>query len=185
MKFWFDTEFLEDGETILPISIGIVSEDGRSYYAEFKMGPAVAARIRSHEWLMENVVPHLSGNLRTILRPHSGFEVVTPWRPVEQIAREIIEFTRCKGKDEPEFWAYCGAYDWVLINQLFGPMVEHPKAWPFYCNDIAQHATTNGVNRRKFPTQDSAEHNALNDAMWTRDTYHWINDQIMEQERMR
>ena len=34
MKFWFDTEFIEDGKTIDLISIGIVAEDGRTFYAE-------------------------------------------------------------------------------------------------------------------------------------------------------
>ena len=33
MKFWFDTEFIEDGRTIDLISIGMVAEDGRQYYA--------------------------------------------------------------------------------------------------------------------------------------------------------
>lgn len=29
MKYWLDTEFIEDGKTIDLVSIGIVSEDGR------------------------------------------------------------------------------------------------------------------------------------------------------------
>src|SRR4051812_11038169 len=33
MKYFYDTEFLEDGQTIELISIGIVAEDGREYYA--------------------------------------------------------------------------------------------------------------------------------------------------------
>ena len=158
-KFWFDTEFLEDGHTIEPISIGIVREDGEQYYAEFELASDVLQRIQAHTWLMANVVPHLDGD----------------WKPKQQIGREIIEFTRCR--DEPEFWGYCAAYDWVLLNQIYGPMVEHPKAWPFYCNDISQLALDLGLNRRTFPAQDSshgAEHNALADARWTRDTYYWI-----------
>lgn len=34
MKYFFDTEFIEDGKTIELLSIGIVSEDGREFYAE-------------------------------------------------------------------------------------------------------------------------------------------------------
>jgi hypothetical protein len=34
MRYWLDTEFIEDGHTIDLISIGIVAEDGRELYAE-------------------------------------------------------------------------------------------------------------------------------------------------------
>lgn len=33
MKFFLDTEFYEDGSTIDLISIGVVTEDGREFYA--------------------------------------------------------------------------------------------------------------------------------------------------------
>ena len=33
MRYYLDTEFIEDGKTIDLISIGLVSEDGREYYA--------------------------------------------------------------------------------------------------------------------------------------------------------
>jgi hypothetical protein len=59
--YWYDTEFLEDGRTIDLISIGIVAEDGREYYAvsdETTRGK-LNRRIRKHDWLMANVVPSL------------------------------------------------------------------------------------------------------------------------------
>lgn len=33
MRYFYDTEFIDDGRTIELISIGMVSEDGREYYA--------------------------------------------------------------------------------------------------------------------------------------------------------
>ncbi|MEO0869841.1 MAG: hypothetical protein AAFY17_15665, partial [Cyanobacteria bacterium J06642_11] len=33
MRYYLDTEFIEDGHTIDLISIGLVAEDGREYYA--------------------------------------------------------------------------------------------------------------------------------------------------------
>jgi hypothetical protein len=39
LRYFYDTEFIENGKTIDLISIGVVREDGRSYYAvstEFK-----------------------------------------------------------------------------------------------------------------------------------------------------
>jgi len=33
VRFFYDTEFIDNGRTIELISIGVVSEDGREYYA--------------------------------------------------------------------------------------------------------------------------------------------------------
>lgn len=171
MRFFIDTEFLEDGLTIELISIGIVRGDGQEYYAEtYAMHhPEIGQRIREHEWLMENVVPHLS-QTDDVLRTRSD------------MAKEIRNFTTCHGGDQPEFWANCGAYDWVVLNQQYGSMVDHLRQWPFYCNDIQQYALHLGINRRTFPPQESAEHNALADARWTRDTWEWLKREELGQE---
>lgn len=154
MRYFIDTEFIEDGRTIDLISIGIVAADGREYYAE-----APVDLSRANEWVFENVVPHLMG-------------VVTSRRT---IASEIQRFVT---GSRPEFWAYCGAYDWVVLNQLYGPMVDHPKSWPFYCNDIRQEALSRGIRHDDFPEQDTDEHHALADARWNRDVFQWMQGQV-------
>jgi len=61
MRIFYDTEFIENGKTIDLISIGIVTEDGREYYAVnsgIESGDALHERISAHDWLMRNVVPH-------------------------------------------------------------------------------------------------------------------------------
>lgn len=156
MLYFIDTEFLEDGFTIDPISIGIVAEDGREYYAEFFLdgvnGPTTQ-RVSENSWLMQNVWPNLT----------------CEWKTRAEIADEIRLFIR---GNRPEFWAYCGAYDWVLLNQIYGSMVMHPSKWPYYCNDIAQYATENRVNRRtQLPVIKGNQHNALDDARWTKAAY--------------
>lgn len=58
MKYFYDTEFIEDGHTIDLISIGIVAEDGRMYYAvstEFDAS-------RADEWVQTNVLNKLPAN---------------------------------------------------------------------------------------------------------------------------
>jgi 3' exoribonuclease, RNase T-like len=54
MKYFFDTEFIELAEekTIDLISIGIVAEDGRTYYAISEEFDASAAS----NWVKENVL---------------------------------------------------------------------------------------------------------------------------------
>ena len=143
MLIWFDTEFIEDGRTIQPISIGMVREDGAEYYAEFAFDEKAASA-----WVVDNVLPHLEGN------PKSR----------EAIAQEIAEFAG----DAPEFWAYYADYDWVLLCQIYGPMIALPKGWPMYCRDLKQLADQLEV---RFPAQVSAEHHALADARWVRDCH--------------
>lgn len=163
MKYFIDEEFLEDGRTIELISIGIVAEDGREYYAEVDLEADVLERVLNHDWLMANVWPHLSGDMKSR----------------EQIRDEVTTFIT---GNHPEFWGYCSAYDWVALNQLFGSMVDHPTKWPFYCNDIAQLAHSKGINHRAFPKQFSALHNALEDARWTKMVYEWLLIQKVDHE---
>lgn len=160
MRFFFDTEFNEDGTYLDLISIGIVAANGQEYYAEPHLSPDALERVRNNAWVMAHVVPHLDGS--------------KTYKPRAQVAAEVLEF--CRG-GEPEFWANCGAYDWVALNQLYGPMIAHPKPWPFFCNDIAQEAERSGISRRSFPKQTTLEHHALTDARWTQETYWWIQNQ--------
>ncbi|HEU4360304.1 MAG TPA: hypothetical protein VFR27_02205, partial [Mycobacterium sp.] len=53
MRYFYDTEFIDDGYTIELISIGVVAEDGREYYAvstEFDAG-------RAGPWVRTHVLP--------------------------------------------------------------------------------------------------------------------------------
>ncbi|NJN11668.1 MAG: 3'-5' exoribonuclease [Richelia sp. RM1_1_1] len=57
MKYFFDTEFIEDGNTIDLISIGIISEDGREYYAinwDCRLECA-------SQWVIDNVLKKAGG----------------------------------------------------------------------------------------------------------------------------
>lgn len=151
MRFWFDTEFFEDGRFIDLISIGVVSEDGRTYYAETWMCGETA---RKSDWLRDNVLPHLKGKEK--------------YR--SQIASELVEFM---GK-KPEIWAYYADYDWVVLCQLFGNMIDLPKGWPMYCRDVKQ--LCDSLGNPKLPKQESAEHDALADALWTKQAWEFLQE---------
>jgi 3'-5' exoribonuclease-like protein len=145
VRFWFDTEFIEDGKTIDLMSIGIVSADGREYYAE-----CVECDLdRANDWVKANVIPHLTG----------------PRRSRRQIAADIVEFVG----DKPEFWAYYADYDWVALCQLFGTMMGLPKGWPMYCRDVQQ--LSDSFGGAELPPQPANEHNALADARWCRSAW--------------
>lgn len=156
MKYFLDTEFIEKPCMIDLISIGIVTEDGREYYAismEFDGSEASA-------WVKQNVI--------SLLPSHKD----PAWKNRMQIEREILEFV---GDDpDPEFWGYYADYDWVVFCWLFGPMIDLPKHFPKFCRDLKQHLVDHG--NPKIPVDKGEEHNALADAWWIKKSYDWIGE---------
>lgn len=150
MKYWFDTEFIEDGRTIDLISIGVVSDDRRwgGYYAEV----AECDHSLASPWVRANVLIHLQGGAAV--------------KPRHVIASDLIEVFG----HNPEIWAYYAAYDWVALCQLFGTMMDLPKGWPMYCRDLKQLA-----GNTPLLEQGKGEHHALADAKWTRDAWLYVD----------
>lgn len=153
MKIWFDTEFIEDGKTIDLISIGMVREDGRTLYLE----NLSADYTRASQWVRDNVMVHLDLGKHGVSR--------------EEIGPEILKFV---GQDKPEFWAYYCSYDWVALCQLYGRMIDLPKGWPMFCRDVKQLCASLGD--LKLPEQTGQEHNALQDALWTRRAWEFLQE---------
>jgi hypothetical protein len=85
-----------------------------------------------------------------------------------QIAGDIREFCG----EKPEFWGYYADYDWVVLCQLFGTMMDLPKDWPMYCRDIKQ--LCDSLGNPKLPEQGRGEHHALTDARWTKKAWEWL-----------
>lgn len=150
MKIFFDTEFIEDGKTIDLISIGMIKEDGKEYYAisnEFN-------ELKADQWVYEHVLTQLdSDKTKRLCR--------------KQIAKEILKFVG----PEPEFWGYFADYDWVVLCQLYGRMIDLPKGWPMYCRDLKQ--LCDQLGNTILPCQIN-EHNALDDAKWNKITYDYV-----------
>ncbi len=144
MKYFFDTEFIDYIQPV-PISLGIVSEDDREYYAEFAK---VDWSLDFDGWHAENTRPHLLGQSKTAIL----------------IAREVEEFVR--NDHDPEFWGYVCAYDWVVLCGLFGRMIDRPATWPSYANDLKPWANRLGVTHKPVP--EGATHNSLADARGNR-----------------
>lgn len=174
MKYFFDTEFIEDGQTIELLSIGIVAEDGREFY----QCNQDAKLIRADEWVIWNVYPSLPVkhsyqwywtprhiDVDNLSRPDS---VVIPRN---EIRDRLLEFVTKDG-DKPEFWAYYADYDWVVLCQLFGRMVDLPNGWSKYCRDIKQ--LCDSLGNPALPKQDNNEHHALNDARWAKQAFEFL-----------
>lgn len=152
-RYFYDTEFVEDGTSIDLISIGIVCDDGREYYAHLDSYDQTKAE--AHPFVSAQVLPYLDGKPRT---------------PRGVVATEIAEFIR---PGPVELWGYFPSYDHVALAQLYGTMMDLPPHVPMRTNCIAQLAQMNNV--RRFPSNLNA-HDALADARWTRDAFQWIRE---------
>jgi hypothetical protein len=164
MKYFIDTEFIEEFKKPLfgkrrhfidLISIGIVAEDGREYYA-------VSSDYNYHDadkWVQENVI--LPIYKETIVGDNRNrFDVdrfhKTYGKTNKQIAQEVFEFCtqdtitieKAKYYDiaykykDIEFYAYYADYDWVVFCSLFGRIIDLPKGFPIYCRDLKQSLDT-------------------------------------------
>jgi hypothetical protein len=146
VRFFYDTEFIEDGRTIELISIGVVAEDGREYYAvSTEFDPE-----RAGSWVRANVLPKLPP-------PASAL-----WRPRSRIRADLEEFLGVTGSEPIELWAWVAAYDHVALCQLWGTMPALPKAIPRFTRELRQLWEDRGSPR--LPPRSRGVHDALVDA---------------------
>lgn len=154
MRYFYDTEFIEDGSTIDLISIGVVAEDGREFYA-------VSTEFNEHragQWVKKNVLPQLP--------PRSD----KAWMDRATMRAKLHEFlvperaTKSRGRpnERPELWAWVGAYDHVALAQLWGDMTGLPADLPRFTHELKQLWEMAG--RPRLPESPSNAHDALADA---------------------
>ena len=154
-RYFLDTEFdPTPGKAPILISLGIVDEDGKEFYAEnLDYNPANA-----HEWIQKNVLPHLTG----------------PAFSEKKIIEMALEFC---DKPGAEFYCWVGAYDWFILWDLFAKYQIFPKFMRRDFREIRQLQDTH------YPMLDvhscssgAAMHNALNDAKWNKAVFEAIQD---------
>ena len=173
MRYFFDTEFIEDGKTIDLISIGIVAEDGRELY----LGNQGCDFSKASPWVVDNVLTPLGiGTVGPVaLRPDNSLF----WKRKEVIAHEILEFVYASDLSPdpmptPEFWAYYADYDWVVFCQLWGTMMmDLPPAFPMYCRDLKQEEDRLCVDLSSAVPQLN-KHSALDDARWNKASWEYL-----------
>lgn len=160
MRYFLDTEFNDrtepgSGRSVVElISVGIVAEDGREYYAEVAGFDWSRGEDELDPWLAVNVLPHLLGGV---------FE-----ETAAQIALDLADLTG--GDARPEFWAYVASYDWTCLMSLFGPLRSRPPRWPMAVHDLRQVMAGAGLSKQDLPAIAGTAHNALDDARWVRDS---------------
>jgi hypothetical protein len=145
VRYFYDCEFIEDGRTIDLVSIAVVGEDEREFYAvSTEFDPAKAI-----DWVRRNVLDKL---------PPPGDSA---WRSLEQIRTDLLEFLM--QPDEPiELWAWMAGYDHVSLGQLWGDMRKLPRAIPRFTHELRQRWEDAGSP--PLPPAPEDQHDALADA---------------------
>ena len=147
VRYFYDLEFGDTLSVVSLVSVGVVAEDGREYYAVSSEFDPLAV----HPWVADNVLPQLPP--------------APTWKPRAVIAKELEEFF---GAD-PVWWAWYGAYDHVALCQLWGAMTSLPRAFPRFTLDVRQ--LWEHLGRPPLPVQESGLHDALADARHVRVKY--------------
>lgn len=144
-RYFYDCEFIEDGRTIELVSIGVVAQDGREYYAvSTDFDPQ-----RASSWVRAKVLCQLP--------PPAD----AAWKPARVIRDELLAFFTAP-RQPVELWAWLASYDHVLLAQLWGTMPELPTELPKFTREIRQHWELAG--RPQVPSARSDRHHALADA---------------------
>lgn len=166
MRYFVDTEFIVAhwGDLSL-ISVGVIAEDGRTFYREIEDAPLWNADA----FAKDHVIPQLhmrQDDQHDVRCPEPRSEHDCPVTSPQQLRLDFLEFVAAD-QQIPEFWADFGAYDYVILSETFGGMEMWPTFYPCYFNDIQQWARQLGAHLPPVQIADApyAEHHALYDAM--------------------
>lgn len=180
MNIYMDCEFTGLHKDTTLISIGIISEDGRTFYAELND----YNESQVDDWLQENVVDKLKFKCPLegeqeyyIASRHSdntlGHNIYDSYsvelRCDKLTLREELDKWLSQFNDV-EAWSDCLAYDWVLFNDIFGHAFNIPKNVYYIPFDICTLFKIKGIDpdisREEFikNSVEGSKHNALYDA---------------------
>lgn len=187
-KLFFDTEFTGLHQATTLVSIGIISDSGKTFYAEL----TDYAQDQLDDWLRENVIANLlfkeplEGEMEhhNMVR-HSDNPVGEPIHQSYSVSmrtdmvglkESLTDWLAQFG--EVEVWSDCLAYDWMLFNTIFGHAFKIPKNVyyiPFdICTSFKDKGVDPDVNREEFAGEmgeEPVKHNALWDAKVIRKCY--------------
>lgn len=131
MKIFFDTEFTGLYKETTLISIALVSENDRCFYAEF----TDYDKSQVDDWIRENVINNLYYNQETYLNNARTLSFYHVGRK-EEIKEKLSEWFSTF--DEVELVSDCCHYDMVLLADIFGGAFDIPKNVCPACYDINQ-----------------------------------------------
>lgn len=178
-KIFLDTEFTGLHKKTTLISIGLVSECGKTFYAELDDFD----RKQVNMWIKRNVIKKLKFEYGHFLKttfsdePYS-IEICSNCKVV---AAHLVEWL--KQFEKVEIWSDFLAYDWVLFIDLFGDAFSVPSNVYYIPFDICTLFKVKGIDpdisREEFSGLEDCgleKHNALYDAKVIKKCYEVLID---------
>ena len=134
MKVFFDTEFTGLHKDTTLISIGLIDENGRTFYGEF----SDYDESKCDNWIRENVIKHLKWSKEG---PDEDFVNIyaNGWEAFGSKEYIKIVLSEWLSKyDKVELVSDCCHYDMVLFVDIFGDAWSIPDVVNPACHDINQ-----------------------------------------------
>ena len=160
-KIFFDTEFTGLHKNTTLISIGLVSECGKTFYAEL----TDYDKTQIDEWLQDNVIKNLTLENEGYF---GGYEKMNLLGNTDLLQTKLRDWLN--QFEKVEMWSDCLAYDWVLFNNIFGTAFDIPENVyyiPFdTCTLMKEKGIDPDISREEFSglKDNCKKHNALWDA---------------------
>jgi hypothetical protein len=177
-KVFFDTEFTGLHQKTTIISIGLVSECGESFYAEF----TDYDRSQVDYWLQQNVIEKLHLTDEVVSEANKSTSHFFSKGNTQQVKGDLEKWL--SQFQQVEMWSDCLSYDWVLFCQIFGHAFSIPKNVYYIPFDICTLFKISGIdpdiNREEFAydkppkgvdVANTPKHEALWDARTIRFCY--------------
>lgn len=187
MKIFFDTEFTGLHKSTTLVSIGLISEDRRTFYAELSDFDWKQVHADKSKFLLDNVINNLVCRKDESEEQYiSGYRIGTKQEVAMMLRNWLKQF------ESVELVSDVCHYDMVLFIDLFGGAFDIPKNVCAACYDINQDiARKYGItskeafdkSREDILYQNYKEdkiqgdkHNALYDAKVIRELYQILNN---------
>ena len=187
MKVFFDTEFTGLHKDTTLISIGLVDENGRTFYAEF----ADYDECQVDNWILENVISHLKFTNTPQSEPliniyNDCWEVYGDKAQVKNVLRDWLS-----KYDGVQLVSDVCHYDMVLFIDIFGSAFDLPSNVNPACHDINQDIASYFELSEREAFDYSREkivmgkipgdkHNSLYDAKVIREIYHVVSEESVK-----
>jgi len=171
-NIYFDTEFTGLHQKTTLISIGLVSECGKTFYAEF----TDYDQSQVDDWIKDNVISNLTLDVQSNIANNDNWRLLGDTRQIKEgLQVWLSQFSSVRMvSDLP-------CFDWVLFCNIFGHAFNIPPNVYYIPLDIVglfeAKGIDNDISREEFALNDShglggsKKHNALWDAYVIRECY--------------